>query len=89
MEDSGSGKITSGDWTFYYSGGEKHEAGVALLLQKKLAEAVIACWQVFQRAIMIKIAAKRVGLNIIQVYAATGDQSDEDVELFYEQLDKV
>ena len=30
---TGSGSITSGDWTFYYSGGEKHEAGVGSLLQ--------------------------------------------------------
>ena len=43
---TGSGMITSDDWTFYYSGGEKDEAGVGLLLQKKLAEALIACWQV-------------------------------------------
>ena len=38
---------------------------------------------------MVKIAAKPVGLSIIQVYAPTGDHSEEDVELFYEQLDKV
>ena len=38
---------------------------------------------------MVKIATKPVGLNIIQVYAPTGDHSDDDVELFYEQSDKV
>ena len=37
---------------------------------------------------MIKIAAKPVDLNIIQVYTPTGDHSDVDVILFYEQLDK-
>ena len=40
---TGSVNITSCNWTFYYSDGEKHEAGVGLLLQKELAEEVIAC----------------------------------------------
>ena len=35
----------------------------------------------------MKIAAKPVGLNIIQVYAPTTDYSDEDIEAFYEQVD--
>ena len=30
-----------------------------------------------------------MGLNIIQVYAPTGDHSDDEVDLFYEQLDNV
>ena len=37
---------------------------------------------------MIKIATKPVSINMIQVCAPTGDQSEEDVDLFYEQLDK-
>ena len=86
---TGSGNINSCNWTFEYSGGEKHEAGVGLLLQKKLAKEVTAFWHVSQPVIMVKIAAKPVGLNIIQVCAPTGDHSDEDVELFYEQSDKV
>ena len=83
---TGSRNIASGDWIFYYCGGEKHEAGVGSLLQNS----IVACWQVSQRVIMVKIAAKPVGLNILQVYAPTGDHSDDsDVQLFYEQLDKV
>ena len=62
---------------------------MGLLLQKKLAEAVTACWQVSQRVIMVKIATKPVCLNVIQVYVPTGDRSDEDVELLSEQLYKV
>ena len=84
---TGSGQTTSGGWTFYYSGGEAHRAGVGLLLRNELAGAVTGCWQLSDRVILVKIAAKPVGLNIIQVYAPTADYSDEDIETFYEQVD--
>ena len=86
---TGSGNLNSGGWSFYYSGGARHEAGVRLLLRKKLADAVVGCWQVSERVIMVKIAAKPIGLNVVQVYAATGDHSDDEVDLFYEHLDNV
>ncbi|KAK3892970.1 hypothetical protein Pcinc_003149 [Petrolisthes cinctipes] len=58
-----------GTWnvnTLYYSGGEEHGAGVGVLLRRELADAVVGCWQVSQRVILVKIAAKPVGLNLIQ-----------------------
>lgn len=86
---TGSGQMSSGGWTFYYSGGERHEAGVGVLLRREVADAVVGCWQVSQRVILIKVNAKPVGLNIIQVYAPTCDHSDDEIEDFYEQLDSV
>ena len=58
-----------------------------LLLRRDLAVAVTGCWQLSDRVILVKIAAKPVGLNIIQVYAPTADYNDEDIEAFYEQVD--
>uniref|UniRef100_A0A0P4VZ55 Endonuclease/exonuclease/phosphatase domain-containing protein n=1 Tax=Scylla olivacea TaxID=85551 RepID=A0A0P4VZ55_SCYOL len=40
-----------------------------------------------ERVILVKIDAKPTGLNIIQVYAPTGDHSDDEVDAFYEQVD--
>ena len=31
---TGSGHVTSDGWTFYYSGGDRHEAGVGVLLKR-------------------------------------------------------
>ena len=82
----GSGQTSSNGWTFYYSGGEKHEAGVGVLIRRDLAESVVGCWQVSQRVMLIKISAKPVGLNIIQVYAPTSDYGQSDMDEFYDQL---
>ena len=38
---------------------------------------------------MVKIAAKPIGLIMIQVYVSTRYHSDDEVDLFYEQLDNV
>lgn len=40
-------------------------------------------WAVSERVLLVKIAAKLVNLNIIQVYAPTSDHPDEEVEQFY------
>ena len=85
---TGSGNLNSGGWSFYYSGGVRHKAGVGLLLRKKLADAV-GCWHVSERVIIVKITAKPIGLNIIEVYVPTGDHGDDEVDLFYEQLGNV
>ena len=37
----------------------------------------------------MKIAAKPVGLNIIQVYAPTTNYSDSEMDEFYEEVDQV
>ena len=60
---------------------------MGLLLRNEQAGAVTGCWQLSDSVILVKIAAKPVGLNIIQVYAPTADYSDEDIEAFYEQVD--
>ena len=43
---TGVGQVSSDGWTFYYSGGDRHEAGVGVLLTKEMADAVVGCWQV-------------------------------------------
>ena len=86
---TGIGQVSSDGWTFYYSGGDRHQAGVGILLNREMADAVVGCWQVSKRVMLIKITAKPVGLNIIQVYAPTTDYSDSEVEEFYEQVDSV
>ena len=79
---------TSGEWEFFYSGGERHERGVGVLMKKRLGNLVKGFWPVSERVIMIKIESKPVSLNIIQVYAPTADQEEEVIEEFYEQMDR-
>ena len=85
---TGSGKLVSDNMTIIYSGGEKHEGGVAFILGEKISRCMIGYWAVSPRVLLLKIRARPFDMAIIQVYAPTSDHSDEEVEEFYEELDK-
>ena len=79
---AGSGHVNSDGWTFHFSGGDRHEAEVGVLLKRELAESVLGCWQVSKRVMVMKIAAKPVGLHIIQVCASTTSYRDSEIDDF-------
>ena len=84
-----SGKITKQDTIFYYSGGEKHQNGVGIMLKKKYEGAVNGFWPVSDRVVMIRISGKPFDVVIIQVYAPTSTgHSDQEVEDYYEDIKK-
>ena len=85
---TGSGKLISDSMTIIYSGGEKHEGGVAMILDEEISKCVKAYWSVSSRVLLVKIQAKPFDLNVIQVYAPTGDHTEDEVEEFYEDLNK-
>ena len=60
-----------------------------VLLKRELAESVLGCWQVSKGVIVVKIAAKPVGLNILQFYAPATIYSDSEIDEFYEEVDQV
>ena len=80
--------MVSEDWVFYYSGGDAHQHGVGIMIKKEMDKAVSGCWQLSSRVMLLKLEARPVPLNIIQVYAPTNDHSDEVIEEFYEQLEE-
>lgn len=84
----GSGKITSDDFTIIYSGGAKHEKGVAFIIDKLSARSVKGFWAVSDRVIMIKLSTKPLDLNIIQVYAPTSESTDEELDSFYDEIEQ-
>ena len=86
---TGSGKIASGGRTLYYSGGERYEAGVGVMMRSEEADPVVDVWQVSESVMLVKIDAKPTRMNIIQVYAPTSDHSDDEVDNFYQQVDSV
>ena len=82
------GKIRSGDYTLYYSGGERSERGVAIVVHKSIARSVvkkIACNDII---IAIKLKAEPVNILIMQVYMPTSDYEDDEVENCMTQLKK-
>ena len=53
---TGSGRTVSGEWIFYHSGSERHEYGVGILVRKEIDRAVLGCWQLSDRVMLLKIA---------------------------------
>ncbi|XP_027210521.1 craniofacial development protein 2-like [Penaeus vannamei] len=80
----GSGKVTLDGFTIIYSGGTKHEKGVAVLISKSLK----GFWAVSDRVMMIKLSTKPLDLKIIQVYAPTADSTEEELETFYDDIEQ-
>ena len=53
-----------------------------------MAKAVEGYWPISDRVMMIKLDAKPFDLVIIQCYAPTSDYSEEELEEFYEDVQK-
>ena len=68
---SGIGRCKRECYEFIYSGREKHEKGVGVLLSCEVANCLAGYVSISDRVLMVKINAKPVNLNVIQVYAPT------------------
>ena len=70
-----------------YSGGSKHENGVAILLDKETSKSLLGFCQISERVIMLKLKGKPFNMNVIQCYAPTAQSTEADIEEFYSDLD--
>jgi exonuclease III len=76
----GQGEIRSGDYTMYYSGGEKSERGVATEVHKSIVGSSVKKIVCNDRLIAVKLNAEPVNILIVQVYMPTSEYEDEEVE---------
>ena len=81
-------KISTWNVRSLYSGGDQHELGVGILLNKKAANSVVGFWPVSDRIALVKLKAKPFNIKVMQVYAPTSVSTEEELEEFYEELDK-
>ncbi|XP_063601937.1 craniofacial development protein 2-like [Penaeus indicus] len=71
-----------------HSGGEKHELGVAVMLDKESAKSLVGWFALSDRVMLVKLKGKQVDISIIQVYAPTTASSEEEIDKFYDTLEK-
>ena len=83
-----SGSYSTGEYQFFFSGGDHHTNGTGLLLKKTVARSVIGFWPLSDRVMMIKIQATPFNINLIQTYMPTSEHQDEEVECIYEEIEK-
>ena len=84
------GDFLSEDKRVIYSGGERAgEAGVALILDKIVADKVTEVNCINDRLMKVKISSTPVETVIIQVYMYTSATEDVTVEELYEKIEKL
>ena len=83
------GKFVKEDVTLLYSGNEnQHVNGVGVILKNTIAKSLIGYWPISERAMLLKLEGKPFNISIIQVYAPTNDHPDDEIEKFYDDIQK-
>ena len=83
----GMGKFNLDDHHICYCGRESvRRNGVALIVNKRVQNAVFGCNLKNDRMISVHFQGKPFSITVIQVYAPTTDAKEDEVEQFYENL---
>ena len=84
---TGMGEFNSDDHYIYYYGQESlRRNGVAIMVNKRVQNAVLGCNLKSDRMISVRFQGKPFTITVIQVYAPTGNTEEAEVERFYEDL---
>ena len=84
---TGMGEFNSDKHHIYYCGQESHRRnGVAIMVNKRVRNAVIGCNLKNDRMISVRLQGKPFNITVIQVYAPTSNAEEAEVERFYEDL---
>ena len=81
------GEFNSDDHYIYYCGQKSlRRNGVAIMVKKRVWNAVLGCNLKNDRMISVRFQGKPFNITVIQVYAPTSNAEEAEVELFYEDL---
>ena len=84
---TGMGEFNSDDHCIYYCGQESlRRNGVAIIVNKRVRNAVLGCSLNNYRMISVHFQGKPFNITVIQVYALTSNAEKAEVEQFYEDL---
>ena len=84
---TGMGEFNSDDHYIYYCGQESlRRNGVAIMVNKRVQNAVLGCNLKNDRTISVRFQGKPFNVTVIQAYAPTSNAEEAKVEWFYENL---
>ena len=87
---TGMGEFNSDDHYIYYCRQESlRRNGVAIMVNKRVQNAVLGCSLKNDRMISVRFQGKPFNITVIQVYAPTSNAEEAEVERFYEDLQDV
>ena len=81
------GEFNLDDRYIYCCGQESlRRSGVALIVNKRVQNAVLGCNLKNDRMISVHFQGKPINITVIQVYAPTSNAEEAEVERFYKDL---
>ena len=81
------GEFNSDDHYIYYCGQESlRRKGVAIIINKRVQNAVLACNLKNERMISVRLQGKPFNITVIQVYVLTSNAEEVEVHWLYEDL---
>ena len=81
------GEFNSDDHYIHYCGQESlRRNGVAIMVNKRVWNAVLGCNLKNDRIISVRLQGKPFSITVIQAYAPTSNAEETEVERFYEDL---
>ena len=84
---TGMGEFNTDDHYIYYCGKESlRRNGVAIMVNKRVRNAVLECNPKNDRKISVRFQGKPFNITVIQVYAPTSNTEEAEVKQFYEDL---
>ena len=80
-------EFNSDDHYIYYCGQESlRRNGVAIMVNKRVRNAVLGCKLKNDRMISVRFQGKLFNITVIQVYAPTSNAEEAEVDQFYKEL---
>ena len=87
---TGMGEFNSDDHYIYYCGQESlRRNGVAIIVSKRVQNAVLGCNFKNNRIISVCFQGKPFNITVIQVHALTNNAEEAEVEWLYEDLQEL
>ena len=87
LKCTGMGEFNSDNHYIYYCGQESlRKNGVAIIVNKRVRNAVLGCSLKNNRMNSIPFQGKPFNITVIQVYSLTSNAEEAEVERFYEDL---
>ena len=87
---TGMGEFNSDDHYIYYCGQESlRRNGVAIMVNKRVRNAVLGCNLKNDRMISVRFQGKPFNITVIQVYVPTSNAEEAEVEWLYEDLQEL
>ena len=87
---TGMGEVNSDDHYIYYCGQESlRKNGVAIMVNKRVQNAVLGCNLKNDRMISVHFQGKPFNITVIQAYAPTSNAEEAEFERYYEDLQEL